>query len=143
MRQLGPAGTVDTSLRIVCAQPHAIDATLRRHMIDLTQYRARGNDSARAYHDAIRSLFAYTTRGMTADLRAITAPTLVVHGALDRLVPVSLARGAARRRPDWTLEVFEHCGHVPMMEQPERFVDVVAGWAETHVGYDSEVGSSR
>jgi pimeloyl-ACP methyl ester carboxylesterase len=133
MRQLGPAGTVDTSLRIVCVEPRAIDATLRKHMIELTQYRATGTDSARAYHDAIRSLFAYTTRAMAADLRAITAPTLIVHGTQDRLVPASLARAAARRRPDWTLEVFEQCGHVPMMEQPERFVDVVSQWADSQV----------
>jgi pimeloyl-ACP methyl ester carboxylesterase len=143
MRQLGAPGTVDTSLRIVCAQPRDIDATLRRHMIDLTEYRATGTDSARSYHDAIRSLFRYTTRGMASDLRAITAPTLLVHGAFDRLVPVSLARSAARRRPDWTLEVFDRCGHVPMMEQPERFIDVTARWIATQLDYESEVGSSR
>jgi pimeloyl-ACP methyl ester carboxylesterase len=143
MQQLGAAGTVDTSLRIVCAHPERIDPTLRRHMIELTEYRATGNDSARAYHDAIRSLFTYTTRGMVADLRAIGAPTLLVHGVHDRLVPVSLARYAARRFPDWTLELFTDCGHVPMMEQPERFVDVVADWIATHVRYDSGVGTSR
>jgi pimeloyl-ACP methyl ester carboxylesterase len=143
MQQLGAAGTVDTSLRIVCARPELIDATLRRHMIELTEYRATGNDSARAYHDAIRSLFAYTTRGMVADLRTVGAPTLLVHGAHDRLVPVSLAHFTARRFPEWTLELFGDCGHVPMMEQPARFVDVVADWIATRVGYDSGVGSSR
>jgi len=128
MKQLGPAGTVDTSLRIVCAHPSRVDATLRRRMIELTDYRATGNDSARAYHDAIRSLFTYTTRQMPAHVRTVRAPTLMIHGVLDRLVPVSLARATARRRSDWALEVFDDCGHVPMIEQPERFVDVTAGW---------------
>jgi pimeloyl-ACP methyl ester carboxylesterase len=131
MRQLGPAGTVDGSLRIVCAHPSRVDATLRKHMIELTAYRVEGNDSARAYHDAILSLVRYTTRRMPADIRAVRAPTLVIHGDRDRLVPISLARAAARRRPEWTLEVFDDCGHVPMIEQPERFVAVTAGWLDS------------
>jgi pimeloyl-ACP methyl ester carboxylesterase len=130
MRQLGPAGTVDGSLRIVCAHPMRVDATLRKHMIELTAYRVESNDSARAYHDAILSLVRYTALRMPGDIRAITAPTLVVHGDRDRLVPVSLARAATRRRKDWTLEVFDDCGHVPMIEQPDHFVAVVADWLD-------------
>jgi pimeloyl-ACP methyl ester carboxylesterase len=147
MRQLGPAGTVDTSLRIVCARPEQIDATLRQHMIDLVDYRAAGNDSARAYHDAIRSLVVYTARDMPTDIRTISAPTLMIHGALDRLVPVSLARATARRRRDWALEIFEDCGHVPMIEEPDRFVHTTAEWLATLTavdgGYASGAGSSR
>jgi pimeloyl-ACP methyl ester carboxylesterase len=144
MRQLGPAGTVDGSLRIVCAHPSRVDATLRKHMIELTAYRVEGNDSARAYHDAILSLVRYTTRTMPADIRTIRAPTLVIHGDRDRLVPVSLALATIRRRPDWALEIFGDCGHVPMIEQPERFVSVTADWLDTHLGaYDSADGTSR
>ena len=128
MKQLGPAGTVDASLRIVCAHPSRVDATLRHNMIELTAYRAAGGDSARAYHDAILSLVRYTTRRMPADIRTIRVPTMVVHGALDRLVPISLARATIRRRRDWTLEIFEDCGHVPMIEQPDRFVATTTDW---------------
>lgn len=130
MRRLGPAGTVDATLRIVCAQPGRVDPTLRRHMIELTAYRATGNDSARAYHDAIRSIVRYTTMRMAADIRAVQVPTLVIHGKHDRLVPISLARATSRRRTDWTLEVFDDCGHVPQIEQPERFVAVASDWLE-------------
>jgi pimeloyl-ACP methyl ester carboxylesterase len=130
MRRLGPGGTVDATLRIVCAHPRRVDPTLRRHMIQLTAYRAAGNDSARAYHDAIRSLVAYATRRMPADIRSVRVPTLMIHGAQDRLVPLSLARATSRRRTDWTLEVFDDCGHVPQIEQPEKFVAVTADWLE-------------
>jgi pimeloyl-ACP methyl ester carboxylesterase len=147
MRQLGPAGTVDGSLRIVCAHPSRVDKTLRRNMIELTAYRVEGNDSARAYHDAILSLVRYTTRRMHADIRAVRVPTLVIHGARDRLVPISLAHATIRRRPDWALEVFEDCGHVPMIEQPDRFVGVTADWLDTQPDadehYDSAGGASR
>jgi pimeloyl-ACP methyl ester carboxylesterase len=128
MRRLGPGGTVDATFRIVCAHPSRVDATLRRHTIELTRYRAAGNDSARAYHDAILSLVRYTARQMPADIRAVHAPTLLIHGDRDRLVPLSLARAAIRRRADWTLEIFGDCGHVPMIEQPDRFVAVTADW---------------
>jgi pimeloyl-ACP methyl ester carboxylesterase len=130
MRRLGPGGTVDATLRIVCAQPGRVDPTLRRHMIELTAYRAQGDDSARAYHDAIRSIVRYTAMRMAADIRSVHVPTLIIHGKHDRLVPISLARATRRRRTDWTLEVFDDCGHVPQIEQPERFVAVTADWIE-------------
>jgi pimeloyl-ACP methyl ester carboxylesterase len=147
MRRLGPAGTVDASLRIVCAHPSRVDPTLREHTIELTKYRAAGDDSARAYHDAIMSLIKYTTGRMAPDIRAVRAPTLVIHGERDRLVPLSLARSTIRRRRDWGLEVFDDCGHVPMIEQPERFVSVVCDWLEEPLGsterYDAAGGVSR
>jgi len=147
MRQLGPAGTVDGSLRIVCAHPDRVDATLRKHMVELTAYRVEGNDSARAYHDAILSLVRYTTRRMPADIGAVRAPTLVIHGDRDRLVPISVVRATIRRRRDWALEVFEDCGHVPMIEQPDRFVAVTSDWlaAQPHAAerYDAAGGTSR
>jgi pimeloyl-ACP methyl ester carboxylesterase len=140
MRQLGPAGTVDASLRIVCAHPRRVDATVRRHMVELTAYRSAGNDSARAYHDAILSLIRYSARRMPADIAAVRAPTLIVHGDHDRLVPLSLARAVAKRRKDWKLEIFNDCGHVPMIEQPEHFVGTVADWLE---GYASPTADLR
>jgi pimeloyl-ACP methyl ester carboxylesterase len=147
MRQLGPAGTVDASLRIVCAHPSRVDSTVRRHMVELTAYRAAGADSARAYHDAILSLVRYTTLRMPADVRAVSAPTLVIHGDRDRLVPLSVARSAVRRRADWDLEVFGNCGHVPMIEQPDRFVSVASAWLEGRLDsgdrYDAAGGVSR
>lgn len=147
MRQLGPAGTVDATLRIACAHPSRVDAGLRRSMVELTAHRATGNDAARAYHDAVVSLISYTTRRMPADIRAVRAPTMVIHGEHDRLVPISLARSTKRRRTDWTLEVFDDCGHVPQIEQPERFIsvtgDFVDGLPGSNDGYEGSAGGSR
>ena len=147
MRQLGPAGTVDATLRVVCAHPSRVDAGLRRSMVELTAHRAAGNDSARAYHDAVISLISYTARRMPADIRAVRAPTIVIHGEHDRLVPISLARSTQRRRSDWVLEVFDDCGHVPQIEQPERFISVTAefieGLPEGDDRYEGSGGGSR
>lgn len=54
-------------------------------------------------------------------LQEIACPTLVVWGDRDRIVPPSSADEFERLIPDARKVVFEDCGHVPMMEQPERF----------------------
>jgi pimeloyl-ACP methyl ester carboxylesterase len=53
----------------------------------------------------------------------------VIHGSLDRLIPVAAARELVRRRPDWTLEVLEGVGHVPMMEAPDLFMSALNAWS--------------
>ena len=52
-------------------------------------------------------------------------PTLVVWGARDRVVPRSHARGAAARLRRGHLEIFPDCGHLPQVEQPERFASAL------------------
>jgi len=53
----------------------------------------------------------------------------VIHGSLDRLVPVAAARELGRRRPDWELKVLEGVGHVPMMEAPDLFMETLNAWS--------------
>jgi pimeloyl-ACP methyl ester carboxylesterase len=61
-------------------------------------------------------------------VKKVKAPTLVIHGSLDRVIPLAAARELVRRRPDWTLRVLDGVGHVPMMETPKLFLDVVNNW---------------
>jgi pimeloyl-ACP methyl ester carboxylesterase len=58
-------------------------------------------------------------------LAAITAPTLIIHGAHDPAVPVAWARRAHKRLPNSELRVFDACGHWPPRERPEEFNRVV------------------
>ena len=60
-----------------------------------------------------------TGRGVWARMRTITAPTLVVWGAHDRLVAPDLAAYVAGAIPDARLLYAEHLGHVAMMEDPQ------------------------
>jgi pimeloyl-ACP methyl ester carboxylesterase len=55
-------------------------------------------------------------------LSHLKAPTLVVWGARDRVLPYSQGQEAAARLPEGTLELVPDCGHAPHVEQPERFV---------------------
>ena len=52
-------------------------------------------------------------------------PTLVLWGARDRVVPRSHARGAAACLRGGHLEILPECGHLPQVEQPERFASAL------------------
>ncbi|MFY9315002.1 MAG: alpha/beta fold hydrolase [Burkholderiales bacterium] len=53
-------------------------------------------------------------------LPLIAAPTLVLWGRQDRFVPVAHA-GAARAISGVRVEVWDPCGHLPMIERPGKF----------------------
>jgi pimeloyl-ACP methyl ester carboxylesterase len=127
-RALGPERLVDQMLRVVMCRPDRLDPSVRAEMVLQAQERVAYPGSSGAYAEAAGSLFRYLAQPMRDDLAAVHAPTLVIHGMQDLLVPVSFARAVAARRPGWQLEVFDDCGHVPMLELPERFVDTVVAW---------------
>ena len=55
----------------------------------------------------------------------ISAPTLVVHGDADRIVPHENGVALARRIPGARLETFAGGGHLLFLESPERFNPLV------------------
>ena len=63
-------------------------------------------------------------RKLTSRLWRITAPTLVVWGREDRLLPLAYGEAYARGIPGARLEVLDRCGHLPPFEQPERFARI-------------------
>jgi pimeloyl-ACP methyl ester carboxylesterase len=56
-----------------------------------------------------------------AKLSTIHAPTLVVWGRQDELIPVSSGEKLRNGIPGAKLVVFEQCGHVPQLEKPAEF----------------------
>jgi pimeloyl-ACP methyl ester carboxylesterase len=74
--------------------------------------------SPAAFGEALEALFDYRLRD---HLHEIAAPTLVVWGTHDLLVPPHHGREMAQVIPDARLEVFERTGHMPMLERPARF----------------------
>jgi pimeloyl-ACP methyl ester carboxylesterase len=65
------------------------------------------------------ALFA-TSAGFTGE---VTAPTLLIWGARDRLMPVELADDWQRAIPGARVEVIEDAAHVPMVETPSAFAE--------------------
>lgn len=56
----------------------------------------------------------------------IGAPTLVLHGDADRIVPYENGVELARRIPGSRFETFHGGGHLLHLEAPERFNPLVA-----------------
>jgi pimeloyl-ACP methyl ester carboxylesterase len=59
-------------------------------------------------------------------LRKIQAPTLIIWGKQDRMIPVRHGYRAASRIPGARLVVFDPGGHLPMLEHPAHFNEAVA-----------------
>jgi pimeloyl-ACP methyl ester carboxylesterase len=63
-------------------------------------------------------------------LKRIEAPTLVVHGREDRIVPVANAEILAERIPRAELRILDHAGHLYSTEQPEVDEDIARFFRE-------------
>ncbi len=57
-------------------------------------------------------------------------PALVVHGELDRVIPVANGRLLADRMPGAELVVLPGQAHVPMLEQPAAFAELVCNFLD-------------
>jgi 4,5:9,10-diseco-3-hydroxy-5,9,17-trioxoandrosta-1(10),2-diene-4-oate hydrolase len=69
----------------------------------------------------LRGVKAETVRTIVEGLDTITAPTLIVWGRDDRLLPVAHAFVAERGIPNSRLTVIQACGHSPQLERPSEF----------------------
>lgn len=96
-------------------------ALVRRHLAALAAHPA----TARGL---VAHLTAATWHDTRARLHRITAPTLVLHGGADELVPVRNAHLLAARIPDATLEVVPGVGHGYLLEAPEESHRRFASW---------------
>jgi pimeloyl-ACP methyl ester carboxylesterase len=131
--RLGPEGLVREVFRLLCVDPSRVPDDVRRAHVALATARLTAMPGAdRAFLEAARSLLGILRRRRSYDemVGRIVAPTLLIQGAQDRLVPLAASRVLAQKRPDWAFEVFEGIGHVPQLEAPTRFVDVVTGWLD-------------
>ena len=69
-------------------------------------------------------------------LKSITAPTLILWGAEDAVMPIEHGRRMAAAIPNAKLEVYEGVGHVAQEESPdETIIDVKAFLASIEAGY--------
>jgi pimeloyl-ACP methyl ester carboxylesterase len=71
----------------------------------------------------VQAILAHDT---SARLAQIVAPTLVVHGSEDQLLPVTNGELIAGRIPGARLELLEGVGHLFFWEQPERAAQLIA-----------------
>jgi pimeloyl-ACP methyl ester carboxylesterase len=103
-----------------------------------TVLRTRPTFLARLTYDGLRAGPRNLARGglhvasadVTAELAAVTAPTLLVWGALDRVVPVEEASAWLEQLRDAQLVVIPRARHVPMVESPDDLAEAIRAFRE-------------
>jgi pimeloyl-ACP methyl ester carboxylesterase len=74
---------------------------------------------------AAKFLWPLPDRGLRRRLPHIKAPTLVVQGESDGLVPLAYGEEFVKLIPDAELAVIAGAGHYPMIEREDEFIGVV------------------
>jgi pimeloyl-ACP methyl ester carboxylesterase len=73
-----------------------------------------------------------STTDVSADVQRIRQPLLVLHGELDKIVPLESAQALAATVPGAQLQVLAGCGHVPTLTQPRRVADAMRAFLVQH-----------
>ena len=90
---------------------------------------ARPADAARVLAGAVRRQPCATSTSASR-WSGSRVPALVVHGELDRVIPVANGRLLAERMPGAELVVLPEQAHVPMLEQPAAFAELVCAFLD-------------
>ncbi len=130
--RMTPEALVARVLSLCCADPARIPADVVAWHVEVARQRAAFGDTGADFDAALRSVLAiagYAGRQEYRRLvRSVGCPVLLLHGSRDRLVPVAVARAAARANPSWSLVVLDGAGHAPQLEVPGRVAGVMTQW---------------
>lgn len=80
---------------------------------------------------AIRTLYIAKSaikHNMSKDLPLIKQPACLIWGKQDNITPPNVAKEFHRLLPHSELHWIDECGHVPMMEHPDKFVSILESW---------------
>jgi pimeloyl-ACP methyl ester carboxylesterase len=86
-------------------------------------------ETANTHRAMIRTIRRWSADRISREASLISQPTMLVWGEEDTHIPVSDAFRLREAIPNSRLVVFRRCGHLPPTECPEKFVEVVAGFA--------------
>jgi 4,5:9,10-diseco-3-hydroxy-5,9,17-trioxoandrosta-1(10),2-diene-4-oate hydrolase len=101
-------------------------------LVDLSYDLMSRSGAQEAYLSTLRSLATVfgtrktVLRSIVDRLDRITAPTLVVWGEQDEILPVAQAHVAAEGIPQARLHIFQECGHYVPLEKAEAFNALVS-----------------
>ena len=117
-------------LRLCCADANRVPADVVRAHVELGRTRAGYTEVDAEFVAATRSLLWLLggRRRVLHRFAAISCPVLLIHGEADRLVSVQTAARVAALNPSWRFEVVRGVGHVPMLEAPDRTLQLIGDW---------------
>jgi len=118
-RYLDPKLLIEQGLRSAYNDSAVVD----QHLVDRYYELIMREGTRAAILDRTRSFARESSND--ADLSVLTQPTLVLWGAQDALIPVSLAGEFGSRLPNARVVIYDDLGHVPMEEAPARTAEDV------------------
>ena len=110
---------VELSLRSVFYDPRAVTKDLVDEVFELAKRPGAGQAWRSWQRNEIRWRGPRTN--FADRLHEVAVPTLILHGAQDKYVPVTWARRAHTLIKDSELKVFPRCGHWLTLEKPAEF----------------------
>lgn len=125
-----PRQRVIRTVRLCFADPDRADQALIDAGTELTAYRDAQPGIDAEFLATARSLLTVLgrSRSYAGLIQSVDKPVLLVHGALDRLVPVGAARAVAAANPSWETAWLDGVGHTPQLETPDRVLEIVTPW---------------
>jgi pimeloyl-ACP methyl ester carboxylesterase len=119
------------NMRALLTDYFAVDKSIITDDLVRIRYEASAAPGA---HEAYRLMFFDprhdgSSLGITEDqVRAVTVPTLLVHGREDKVVPPEVSWTMVNLLPDADLHVFARCGHWTQIERAAEFNTLVGGF---------------
>ena len=114
---MSPEEIVDKNITLLMGE-----STRKGHPEILKAYRRQQSEiPEQAEHAFVAQQAAIQGFDAAAHLKKIKAPTLLLAGDEDRLIPMDNARCMAEHIPNSRVEIMKGAGHLLHLEQPERF----------------------
>lgn len=118
-------------LGLIYSDPDGVDRrVLDLLAADFADDTIEAEDRRRALLSATRSITGLWTDpgGTWRAIDRITAPTLLLGGTRDALVPARVLRAVLARRLDWEGHVVDDRRHALMLEDPELYLELFGTW---------------
>ncbi len=128
-RSLPPETVVAQVLSLCCADVSRLPAGVVATHVEIARRRTAFPGTEQDFAVAMRSVLGHVrSPSYRRQLRRVSCPVLILHGARDRLVPVGVAIATVRAHPSWSLVVLPGVGHVPQLEVPQESARVITEW---------------
>ncbi|HAK59295.1 MAG TPA: hypothetical protein DCO77_02780 [Nitrospiraceae bacterium] len=124
----GLKGDPPPSVNLDPATQKEFEVLLQAFYHDTTRLTTEFVDNEWKYRKSVRRTIQETMKSLNTKspsldgrLRGIKAPTLVIWGKQDKLIPVEVAGRFAKGIPTSTVTIIDNAGHMPHIEQPKAF----------------------
>jgi 3-oxoadipate enol-lactonase len=133
---------VDDQIRITA--PWVLDAqAIARRPAIVDEWIAIAKSEPRYRRSIVGQLLAAAGHDTSQRLHRITAPTLVLTGDRDRLIPMGNSRQLASTIPGAKLELIAGAGHDFPAEQPEETARLLTAFLSPRAGAEAERSAER